>query len=378
MPATDETRRVGIIMAGGAGERFWPVSRRLRPKQLLNLTDSGKCMLAEAVDRLSPLISPTDIYIATGEHLVKPMREATLGIPDENIIAEPCKRNTSGCLAYATAHILAKYATDQAGPASEAVQRGISVAVVTADHAIGDNEAFRKTVDMLLRAASEHGALCTIGVVPTRAETGFGYIQIPEKTMDVPYYEVTAFHEKPSAERAEAFVASGRYLWNSGMFFWTIRDFLSELDRVRPQLKTATIAMAEAMRSDDVDRVRAIFEGLDDISIDCALMEHARKVLVAPADFSWDDVGMWSALDRSHRHDDHGNVIVGNPVVIDCSNCVIYEDRADGEHMAVGIVGMSDVVVVVTSDAVLVVPKDRAQDVRTVVEELKRRGARQI
>ncbi len=383
MSSMRATRRIGIIMAGGSGERFWPLSRQHKPKQLLNLTDSGHSMLEEAVGRLAPLIDPADIYIATGEHLVDSIRAAQVGVPDENVIAEPCKRNTSGCLAYATAHILAKYAPGASG-LNEDEQRGLSIAVVTADHVIGDTTLFRTMVDKLLKAAAEHGALATLGVVPTRAETGFGYIQIPEKMVSVPgydgVYQVSGFHEKPSAERAQAFVESGRYLWNSGMFFWTVWDFLSELEVVRPQLKQATLDMAEAMRRHDLGRVQVVFEQLDNISIDCALMEHARNVLVARAEFTWDDIGTWSALDRGYTHDEKGNVIVGDGVTMDCTNCVVYHDghEGNGHNMAVGVVGAKDLVVVVTDDAVLVIPKERAQDVRLIVEELKRRGASQI
>lgn len=364
--------RVGIILAGGSGQRFWPLSRKDRPKQLLRLTHPSQTMLHEAVSRVAPIVSPSDCYVVTGEHLVGPIRQAGIGIPEQNVIAEPCKRNTSGALAYAAAFLLARYDDD------------VTMAVVTADHLIGDVHRFQATVEAALEAAENHGALATMGVVPSRPETGYGYIQVPEDmepleklTGEVPVYRVSAFHEKPNRERAEDFMNSGRYFWNSGMFFWKVSSFLRELDDERSELAQAVRDMADAFKEKDEKRVRAIFQELEDISIDYALMEHAHNVVVARADFPWDDVGAWPALDRTYRRDSDGNVIEGGAVVIDSHDCIIYNEAASGT-MAVSVIGAEDLVVVVTRDAVLVVPKDRAQDVRYAVEELKKRDAPQI
>jgi len=364
-------RRVAVVMAGGSGERFWPLSRWRRPKQLLRLTQEKQTMLEEAVWRVAPLIPPQDVYVVTGEHLVTPIREAGVGVPAENVIAEPCKRNTAGCLAYATAHILAK----------EGASR--TMAVLTADHVIGDPEAFRKTIRTAMEAAESENALATIGIVPTRPETGYGYIQVnaqheplPDYSHDVPVYAVEAFHEKPERGQAEAFVRSGCYFWNGGMFFWRISLFLEALATTAPNIAQAVHAMVAAMRARDEGQVRRVFEKLEDISIDYALMERAPNVIVARADFAWDDVGAWSALDRTRGHDASGNVVVGAPVVIDCKDSIIYNDV--GADMAVSVVGMENVIVIAARDAVLVIPKDRAQDVRRAVAELKQRKARQV
>jgi len=367
-----KTKRVAVIMAGGAGERFWPLSRQSRPKQLLRLANRDDTLLAQAVARLLPLIEAGDIYVATAEHLVDVIREAQVGVPDENVIAEPFKRNTSGCLAYATAHILAKY-----GSGVDGVGKELSMAVVTADHTVGDDEAFRATVAAILDAAETKQALATIGIVPTRPETGYGYIQLPENAGAIPICPVASFCEKPDEPRAKEFVASGRYLWNSGMFFWNVAVFMEELGQARPQLAQAILRMAEAMRLRDGEAVRRIFEGLDNISIDHALMEHARRVIVTRATFDWDDIGAWPALDRTHDHDENGNVILGDPVTVDCKNCIIYKDCGENSpDITVAVLGTEDLVVVVSDNAVLVTRKDRAQDVRKIVEELKRRDAR--
>jgi len=204
--------RYGIIMAGGSGERFWPLSRQNHPKQLLKLTSSTKNMLQEAVDRLAPLIPPERIYIVTGSHLVDAIVSSGVGLPDENVLAEPCKRNTAGCLVYAAAHVLAQHGGDASN---------LSMAVVTADHLIGEPDRFRECVDLALTVAEENGMLVTHGIAPTRPETGYGYVQA--KT-DAPLHEadglsvypVAAFHEKPSEEKAEDFIKAGNYYWNSG------------------------------------------------------------------------------------------------------------------------------------------------------------------
>ncbi|MGI6458745.1 MAG: mannose-1-phosphate guanylyltransferase [Candidatus Hydrogenedentales bacterium] len=365
--------RVAVIMAGGSGERFWPLSRRLRPKQLLGLTSATQTLLEEAVSRIAPVVTPQDVYIVTGHHLADPIRQAETGVPRENVIAEPSKRNTSGALAYAAARMLSRYNTSP---------ENITMAVTTADHAIGNPPLFQETVAAALDLVERENALATLGIVPTRPETGYGYIQIapgaePLTDGKIALYPVTAFHEKPQRETAEEFVASGHYFWNSGMFFWRLSSFLEELDRVRPTLSDAVRRMTEAMNADDDLKVGQIFDSLEDISIDFALMEHAQRVVVARAEFPWDDVGAWSTLDRTLAHDAQGNVSVGEPVLVDTENCIVYNELGS-EKMAVGILGCTDMIVVATADGVLVAPKERAQDVRQIVAVLKDRGAEQI
>ncbi len=362
---------VAVVMAGGVGERFWPLSRRNRPKQLLRLGSRSRSLLGQAVERIRPVVPPDDIYIVTGEHLVEPIRKASAGVPEKNVIAEPCKRNTAGCLAYSAAHILAQY---------DAKPEDIAMVVLTADHAIGDEETFCNTIRTALMAARSEEALVTLGIEPTRPETGYGYIEVnqarrplPEYTHGAHVYRVEAFHEKPPQEKANAFVDSGHYFWNAGMFVWTLSTFLRELDEAAPRIAETVRAMIPAIRAEDREQVARIFETLEDISIDYALMERARHVLVVHADFPWDDVGAWSALDRTYPHDPDGNVAVGNPVLIDCSNSIVYSEP--GEALAVSVIGMEDVVVIAADDAVLVMPKSRAQEVRRVVARLKERDS---
>lgn len=367
--------RTCVIMAGGSGERFWPLSRKNRPKQLLPLTESGKTLLEEAVDRIRPLISPEHVYIVTGEHLVDPIRHAQVGVPAENVIAEPCKRNTLGALAFAAAHLLARYGGDGTN---------LGMAVLTADHQIGDSDRFRALVDAAMTAAEREDALVVHGIVPTRPETGYGYVKMTDGERlggfddTVHIHPVEDFLEKPDQARAEQFASSGRHFWNGGMFFWQISTFLSELGHARPQLGQAVEGMAGALRVNNMEEVCAIFEKLEDISIDYALMEKARKVLVVKADYPWDDVGAWSAMERMNRCDKDGNVCAGDPVVlVDTKNSIVLNEARPGE-VAVSVVGMENIVVVVTDDAVLVVPKDREQEVKQAVAALKERNARQL
>ncbi len=365
--------RFGVIMAGGSGERFWPVSRRDRPKQLLRLTRPDQTMLGEAVERLSPLIPPDRILIVTAAHLVAPIRAAKVGVPDANVLAEPCKRNTSGCLTYAAAHLIAQRGEPEA----------LTMAVVTADHLIGDPDRFRATADLSLSVAEERDALVTQGIVPDRPETGYGYIEVRDagepllERGGIAAFDVASFQEKPTQDIARKFLDSGRYFWNSGMFFWRVSTFLSELDRAQPELAKKTRAMASALKSENTVQAASIFETLDNISIDYALLERAKRVVVVRADYAWDDVGAWTSLDRTRPHDADGNIAEGGPVLVDTRNSIVYND-AGPDAIAVSVVGMDNVVVVVSRDGVLVTPKDRAQDVRKAVEELKRRGGRQV
>lgn len=368
--------RVGVIMAGGAGERFWPLSRWNRPKQLLSLVHPDKSMLAESIDLIGGVVGHENVFVITGKHLVAPIHAAEPGFLENHLLAEPCKRNTAGALAYGAACLLARY--PEYGPDR------ISMAVVTADHRIGDVERYRTMVETALNAAETHNALVTCGIRPTRPDTGFGYIESENDTPVMagtgnipPVFRAKAFHEKPDAERAAQFLAGGAHYWNSGMFFWKISVFLDELAKVCPDLREAVDAMTRALVAGDHQETAKIFESLESISIDYALMEKSDNVLVVKADFAWDDVGTWNAAASPEYCDAAGNYVVGAPILVDCEDCVVYNEAGEKE-MAVGVIGMSDVVVVATRDAVLVMPRDRAQDVRTIVEELKRRKAPQV
>ncbi len=370
------SKRVIVIMAGGAGERFWPLSRQHRPKQLLNLTSPDKSLLAEAVERVCPaIVSPENVYVVTARHLQDPIREANLGIPPENILGEPCKRNTAGCLAFAAACLQARLKCDP---------DEITMGVITADQQIGNPDPFRQAVTTAFEAAERHEALITLGIRPTRPETGYGYIEVAADMAHgactaaaCPAYPVVRFREKPDRETAGRFLATGRFFWNSGMFFWRISIFRKELHQATPKHAQALDQMVQAMNACDAQQVDRIFANLTDISIDYALLEKARKVLVVPAAFAWDDVGAFDALDRTLPRDPNGNISIGDPVLKNTRDCIVY-NQAGSDKMAVAVIGGYDLVVVVTEDAVLVVPKPQVQDVKTVLADLKKRNANQV
>ena len=363
--------RIAVIMAGGAGERFWPLSRCNRPKQLLPLGRPDKSLLREAVDRLLGVFGPDRIFVVTGRHLQQPIREADVGIPPENVLAEPSKKNTSGCLVYAAAALLARL---------HRKPEDVTMAVVTADQKIAPDDAFAQTVRTAMEAAETENALVTIGIRPTRPETGYGYVEVDsdhtvtDRTEALP---VARFREKPDRKTAEAYIEGGRHLWNSGMFFWTIATFLAELADANPQLAAIASELRAALTDDNEPLAEEAFARIPGQSIDYALMERARRVRVVPASFNWDDVGAWDALDRTFPRDENGNVTTGDPVLVDTSDCIVCNEPG-AANTAVAVVGCEGLAVVVSADGILVVPKERAQDVKRAVARLREQGAGQL
>lgn len=333
----------GIVMAGGSGERFWPLSRPDLPKQLLKLSGSGKSLLEESLSRLAPVVGADHLYVSTSTRLVDPIADSGL-IEPIRIIAEPCKRNTAGALVWTMAYLAAR----ESEP--------FLAAITTSDHAIGPNEAFQATVRTALELAEAQQALVTIGIVPTRAETGYGYIEISEGT------QVRGFREKPDASTATAFLHAGNFLWNSGMFFWRSDAFAAELTHASPVHADVYQRLVEAFRAGD-DSV-AIFEELPNVSIDYALMERAQHVQCVRSNFAWDDVGTWDALLRTVDADTEGNSVVGPVAAVDTSGSVLY----NASNRKVFVLGGRNIVVVVTDDEVLVADLERTQDVRLAAQ----------
>ncbi|MDP8242898.1 MAG: sugar phosphate nucleotidyltransferase [Candidatus Hinthialibacter antarcticus] len=366
---------VTIIMAGGSGERFWPLSRRRRPKQLLRLVDDSESMLERCVRQWLPLSGPEHLFIATNESLAEPIQAQLPDFPTANILSEPTPRNTAGCLAFAAAHLLARWG-------DEALKHRI--AIISADIYIGDDDALHQTVHTALQAAVEHDAIAVLGIEPVRAETGFGYIEISDREQpdavidDMPVYSVHSFREKPDHNTAVEYIQSNRFLWNSGLFFWKLSTFIEELENVAPAYARAIEEMRDALQQTppDAKALNEAFERMPSQSIDKALLEHAQSVYMVPAKFSWNDIGTWSSLAQALGVEEEG-LNSGDPVLIDCKNVTVI-NQAGAEQMAVGVVGLENVIVVATEDGVLVCRKDRAQDVRRVVAELKHRDAPQV
>jgi mannose-1-phosphate guanylyltransferase len=354
-----------VILAGGSGTRFWPASRRLRPKQLLPLAGRpDESLIAATVRRLQPLIPPADVWIATSTALLDATADALPEVSRAHLLAEPVARNTAAPIGWAAATI--------ARTNPDAV-----VVVLPADHFIADEPGFRVVLDRAIRTA-EQGWLTTIGVAPTRAETGYGYIELGG-LLHEGAHAVTHFVEKPDRARAEGFFRGGRHLWNAGMFVFRAGVMVQAIGRHLPALAAGLATLdAAAERGDESRALGEVFPALPSISIDHGVMEKADRAAVVPGSFGWNDVGSWEVAWELARHDGEGNALPEGTVAIDAANNLV-KDLSTGRKRRFALLGVSDLVVVETDDAVLVMPRSRAQDVRTIVEEITRRhGADEV
>ncbi len=346
-----------VIMAGGSGTRFWPLSRRMRPKQLLALSGTERSLLGETVHRIAPLIPPERVIVVTAAHLAAETRRELPELPAENVLAEPIGRNTAPCVGWAASHIKRRD--------PEAL-----IAILAADHHIGDEPAFLAILRRALEAASD-GELVAIGITPTRPETGYGYLELGENLAEG-VFRARRFVEKPNRGRAEQFLAAGNYLWNSGMFFFRATAILDAIRTHLPGLSEALERFDRAAsEGHETELVSNEYGSLPSVSIDHGVMEKAEHVAVVPGDFGWSDVGSWMTAWELAPKDEHGNATTTETVLIESEGC--YVRAPQGKLVA--LVGVRDLVVVDTEDAILIVPRERAQDVRAVTLELARRNS---
>lgn len=351
-----------LIMAGGVGARLWPLSRKKSPKQVLPLMGEHS-MFAMAVQRLQPLLMPEDVLVVVGEEQVDLLKAERTGIPDRNYVIEPAGRGTAPAIALSAINLRRRD--------PEAI-----MVVLTADHFIGDDEGFRE----VLKAAQDvaaHNYLVTLGITPSAPSTGYGYIERGHHLMqanDYLAYAVSAFREKPDLVTAKHFVTSGRHSWNSGMFVWKVSRFLDEMSRTMPEFYEQLMAIDAALGTPAYERVlRDVWSGVKSQTVDYGVMEQARDVAVIPAEFGWNDVGSWATLLEILDNDEYGNVIRhAQHVGVDTSNTLVF-----GRDRLVATIGLHDMLVIDTGDAVLVCPKDRAQDVKKIVDDLKKQGKTQ-
>lgn len=344
-----------VILAGGRGERFWPLSRHARPKQLLPLV-SEKTMVAETVGRLAGLAPPERIWILTAEDLREAIRGAVPEVPSEQVVGEPVAKNTAPAIA------LASWWLRGAGP--DAV-----VAVLPSDHRIEPAERFRGDLESAARLAVERRALVTIGLPPSRAETGYGYIEAGEPVVPGSHVRrVAAFREKPDAPTAARYASDGKHLWNGGMFLFQPETMLEELRAHAPEIAALLEDLPEGPKREGSAAAVARFYGASpSISIDYAVMEKTDRALVLPASFAWDDLGSWAALADSGGADAAGNFSRGDTLLEDSSGVIAFSDQG-----LIATLGVKDLVIVRTGDVTMVCPRDRAQEVRTLVQRLRR------
>ncbi len=347
-----------LVMAGGSGTRFWPMSRSARPKQVLPL-DGGASLLAATLARLAPLVPAERTLLVTGREMEAAVRSEAGAIPAGNVLVEPVGRDTAACVGWAAWRLAES-------------RPGAVMVVVPADHRIPDGVALRKSLAAAAAAAFARGGLVTLGINPDRPETGFGYLELGDVeggAGGLPVVRVRRFVEKPDRSNAEAMLAAGNFRWNAGIFAWTVEAIRTAIRRHLPELAEGLDAMMRQAREDgDVEAVRRCFPGLPRVSIDFGVMEKAELVWAVPVDFAWSDVGSWPALAELAPPATEG-VALGDVVTIDCERCVLVSDGP-----AVAALGVQDLIVVATPDAVLVVPKAEAQRVKELVDALRRAG----
>jgi mannose-1-phosphate guanylyltransferase len=355
-PSSDVTLRI-LIMAGGRGTRFWPLSRNHLPKQCLALT-GGRTLLQSTVDRLDGLVAHDDILVATGREMEAAVRSQLPEIPARNFLVEPRGRNTAPCIAWGAAEIARRCGGDTV------------MAVLPADHLVNDAVEFRNILASAAKGAAETNALVTIGIHPTRPETGYGYLWVGGELgrwQGRPVHRVRRFVEKPNLESAEKYLRHGDYLWNAGMFCWTV-DAIR--DAYREYLPSTWAAMEELAHRPQ--RIEDLWSSFDATSIDYGVMERSRCVLTVPATFGWSDVGAWSAIPEILPKSEGGWIVARDGLALDSEKNVVH---VPGKLVA--LMGVSGLIIVDTPDVLLVGDKDKAQDVKRIIDELERLGLTQ-
>lgn len=348
---------VALLMAGGRGERFWPKSRSNHPKQLLAIA-SASSMIEETMARISPMIPRERVFVSTGTAIFKEMRNVLSGVPRDNFVIEPVGRNTASCIGLSALKIRHKF--------------GNAVMVVLpADHVISDQDLFLRTVDWGAHLAVERGAIITMGIKPRAAHTGYGYIKHGEKMAErdgIVAHQFERFTEKPDRTTAERFLENGTYLWNSGMFIWTVETILDEIRCHLPDLDRVLSSISPMVGTPDEEKaIETLFPQAPNISIDYGIMEKTQKGIVLRGTFDWDDVGSWTSLERLHPRDDSGNILKGPCVTLDTTDCIIVSDK----HL-VGTIGVKDLIIIATDDAILVCHASVGEDVKKLVEEIRK------
>lgn len=347
-------KRTALIMAGGRGERFWPKSRKTLPKQFLSLTGDGKTMIQLTVERILPLVEMDDIYIVTNKDYRQLVREQLSEIPERNILCEPVGRNTAPCIGLGAMHINQKY--------DDAVMM-----VLPSDHLIKQKKLFVDILGQACEIAEEDGNIVTVGITPSYPETGYGYIKFLTEKKKGSAFKVEKFVEKPNMDKAKEYLASGDYLWNSGMFMWKVSTILNKMQTLLPQIYQKLTQIGEALGTPEEDKVlQEVFPTVESISVDYGILEKTDSIYTLPGDFGWDDVGSWLAVSRVRGTDENNNVLTGNVLAVDTTDCVV-----EAQEKLIATVGLKNLVVVDTKDAMLICEKEKANDIKKVLETLR-------
>jgi mannose-1-phosphate guanylyltransferase len=341
------SNRVALVMAGGRGQRFWPLSTEARPKQFLDLERRGRTLLQTTVDRIAPLVGGVErVLVATASRYLPLVREQLPEVPEANVLVEPVGRDSAPAIALAALRLRDRFGD-------------VGMGVFASDHRIEDGAAFERALRSAFELADARRGLVTIGIPPTRPATAYGYIERGEGVLDG--FRVARFVEKPNRTRARAYVDSGAYVWNAGMFVWNVDTILAELDRYAPDLM---LPLRKAYAAGEVDRR---FGELPKVSIDYAVMEKTDAAYVVEGDFGWDDIGDWAALERLLPKDDGAvHTVFGAHAGHDAAGNIVYTDGPDDVLVALGVEGL---VIVKRGDTVLILPKDRVGEIKGLLED---------
>lgn len=357
MEKSNKNNNYAVIMAGGVGSRFWPISRQLKPKQFLDIMGIGKTLLQLTLERYKQIIEPENIYIVTNtlyENLVKIQCPE---IPENNILLEPARKNTAPCIAYAAFKIAAK-------------NENANIFVAASDHLILQENIFINIVNQAFSITAANDVIITLGLKPTRPDTGYGYIQFEEsKKLEEGTFKVKSFTEKPDKILAKQFMESGEFLWNSGMFAFNVKTIINAFETFLPEIYDLFKANSNTYNtSNEKLLIQQIYPQCSNISIDFGIMEKAKNVYVIPGSFGWSDLGTWASLYEQLEKDYMGNAVVAkNAVMYDSTNCMI---SVTGDKLIV-VEGLHDCIVVDDNDVLLICKKENEQEIKSITADLK-------
>lgn len=345
------------IMAGGIGSRFWPMSRTSYPKQFLDILNTGRTLIQSTHDRFKKFIPLENIYVVTSEEYVEIVRDQLPEIPAQNIVAEPSRKNTAPCIAYIS------YKLQQLN------EKGTLICA-PADHIILDDTAFTKVCLEAMSFVKAHKALITLGIKPTHPNTGYGYIQFEQQPASDNVYKVKTFTEKPNAELAKTFVSSGEFLWNAGIFVWQVNNIVAAFEKHLPELAEIFEAEKNSFNTEkEKSAIEKIYPLCTNVSIDYAVMEKAENVYIIPSSFGWSDLGTWNSAHENMEKDYLGNAVSGSEVmVIDATHNMVHVPN----NKLVLLQGMNDYIIVDTEDVLMICKKEKEQEIKQYVAEIKR------
>ncbi|MET0243986.1 MAG: mannose-1-phosphate guanylyltransferase [Flavitalea sp.] len=345
------------IMAGGIGSRFWPMSRTNFPKQFLDILNTGKTLIQSTYDRFASFIPAENIFVVTSNEYVNIVKKQLPDIPMQNILGEPSRKNTAPCIAYIS------FKLQELDPKA-------SLIVAPADHIILDTTAFTKVSLEALAFVNKHNAFITLGIKPTYANTGYGYIQYEQHGVTDNVYKVKTFTEKPNLELAKTFIASGEFLWNAGIFVWQVKNIITAFEKYLPEMYDVFAAEKERLNGpEETTALNEIYPQCPSLSIDFGIMEKADNVYIIPSSFGWSDLGTWNSAYENLEKDYLANAVAGeNVIVIDSTKCVVKAPN----NKLVMLQGLDDFIVVDTDDVLLICKKEKEQEIKEYVAEVKR------